>query len=1711
MPEQLEILENLKKKRSALKGQLTRFQTYLNTIDQANIDFVQLETRLIKSEIWLEEFNNIQLEIESLDTETTQTGHYSERDKFEQNYYSIISKAKNILVKNTGTVSEISRSDEPNLNQNQFSTQNQIKLPQLDLPTFDGTLDKWLFYRDTFNSIIHSNTIINKIQKFHYLRLSLKGDAAEVISSLEVSTENYEIAWALLLERYENKTLLINNHVKALFNLTVITKENYTALRTMLDTISKHLRALEVLGQPVSHWDTLLIYLVASKLDPATRRDWESKNNTGDSPTFETLLQFLKQKCRLLETLNLNTSESQHQFQYRQKIKTHLSTDTYSCFLCKNNHLLYSCKQFLDLTARDRLSEVKRLGLCVNCLRKNHATKDCKASTCRTCNKRHHTLLHFLSDNTSTKADPENKVIQSENHSISNHSSSNNRSYTLLSTAIIQTFDKFGKLHDCRALLDSGSMSSFITEQFCDKLQLAKKNASFTISGIDQKQTTVNKSINIKIQSKFNRFQTPVTCLILPKITEKLPCFSFDKTSLDIPTNIALADQHFDKPAQIDILLGADVFWNLLKVGQIKLGRNKPTLQKTHFGWVVTGQILPPVYSNLNNKRCNFVTNEVLSKQIEKFWELEQVDNTKTLSPEEVTCEAHFIDNFKREQNGRFVVSIPFKESPELLGTSKEQAQRRFYNLERKLQQNPTFKQEYSDFLEEYESLNHMTKIDEDSSSDGYYMPHHGVIREDKITTKLRVVFDASAPTSTGISLNQLQMNGPVLQDDLFSILLRFRKHSYVVSADISKMYRQVMVTPEHRKYQKILWRSEPTNQLSTYALNTVTYGTTAASYLAIRCLNQLASESNYPIISDIIKSDFYVDDLLSGADNKQEASWLCQEISAVLMKGCFELRKWRSNDTSVIQSVCKDETYSSLMDFGSNIAVKTLGLVWSSESDVLKFNIKPNLENSKITKRIILSETAQIFDPLGLLSICTVSAKIIIQRLWQLHISWDESVPSDIHTAWLSFRGQLKYLNEINIPRHIICQNTHNIQLHCFSDSSTVSFGACCYIRSTDTSGNIQVNLLCSKSRVAPLKTTTIPRLELSAALLLAQLSEKVRSSMKINFSAVFHWTDSTIVLSWIRSTSNVWKIFISNRVSQIQALTETESWNYVNTKHNPADLITRGLEPKYLKSSALWWKGPEWLSKPEIEWPKPNFKLFENETFPREISSELKKSQIHTYLAIQSLDLVNKYSSFVKLQRVTAYILRFKVNCQTRKQDRLIGPLTPQELESATLALIYLVQHESFAEEIKGLERSGSVSKKSKILALNPFYDKEIIRVGGRLKHSQFEFSKKHPALLPPNHHLSVLLAENEHKRLLHAGPQTVLASLREKFWIVSGRNLIKKITRRCTRCLRFNPSDIKYIMSDLPKERITPARAFINSGVDYCGPFTIRDRLTRNYKPIKAYICLFVCLATKAIHLELVSDLSTNAFLAAFRRFTARRGKCVNLYSDNATNFTGADSVLRKFVDQHKHSFQTELSMEGIHWHFIPPRAPHFGGLWEAGVKSCKHHIKRVLGNAILSFEEFATVLAQIEACLNSRPLHPLSTDPNDPNALTPSHFLIGENITAVPDSNYLEVNENRLSRFQRLQKLLQHFWQRWSQEYLAELQTRTKWKQRHNELLQPGILVLIKEENAPPLKWLLGRIIEVHKGEDGVVRVVTLKTAHGLFKRPASKLCVIPNNP
>lgn len=1335
----------------------------------------------------------------------------------------------------------------------------------------------------------------------------------------------------------------------------------------------------------------------------------------------------------------------------------------------------------------------------------------CKSNrSCSVCQSKHHTLLHVvakkLSDrevpsNTSTPSTSAANVAQNTLAAVQNvelNTVNKRPSAILLATAVVTILDSKGNPTKCRALLDNGSECNFITEDLCQKLKLKKYKSNQPLAGIGRAQVQSSHYTQCTFFSCQSSFKATLDFLVLPKLTQNLPSQNVDISELKIPEGIELADPNFDISNRIDLIVGSEIFFSLLSIGQINLGPSLPILTKTKLGWIISGPI-PPHHNKTKTIECARQSFHVCSvdSQLKKFWEIESVPGKIIHSIEEQKVESIFKSTTVRLADGSYQTDLPFNESILRLGSNKHIATKRFLNLERQLAKSPKMQEEYSNFIKEYVDLGHMTKTDGPSVQE-YFLPHHCLIKQNALTTKLRVVFDGSCKTDTGISLNDTLMVGPTVQQDLFSIIMRFRTHKIAVHADIQKMYRMIQVNPSHRQFQKILWRNSPSDPLETYLLNTVTYGTASASFSAIRTLNQLTLDEEQffsPEIIATVRKDFYVDDLLSGGDDIEQVANLVQEVTKLLSRGSFKLHKWYSNDPNIFSDTATD----TVVDIDVDDTIKTLGLLWQPNSDEFIFSVHPP-SSEKLTKRIVLSEIGKIFDPLGLINPITLRAKLIMQELWKANLSWDESLPQNLHSSWQEYRRDVSKISSLHVNRKLSSlENPIKYELHGFCDSSELAYGCCFYVVSEDEKGNRSSNLLCGKSRVAPIRKVSLPRLELCGAVLLSELYVKIKESLhNVHFESVHFWSDSQIVLSWIASPSSKFKTFVANRIGEIHSITDPQSWKHVGTLENPADVNTRGIPAKYFLHCSLWFHGPSWLLCDKSKWPCNNATI--NTSLLPEVKANTT-TKVAYPTTVNEFDLIKRYSNFNKLLRVTAYCLRFIRNCRAKSPEaKTSGSLNLAELKNSTQVLVKIVQNQHFSNEIKTLSNRKPVHPKSKILNLNPFLDNDdIIRVGGRVGNSEMSYASKFPIFLPCDY-FSCLLLSHFHTQNLHCGIQALIANVRLEYWPLNVKNMARTTVHKCITCYRAKPKLATQLMGNLPKDRVQPSRPFSVSGVDYLGPITVKSGYTRKSPAMKAYVAVFVCFSTKAVHLEVVSDLTARAFIAAFHRFISRRGKPSRIYSDNATNFVGASNEIKRQVAE-------DATNNGIEWKFIPPNSPHFGGLWEAGVKSVKHYLKRVASQALLNFEEMATLICRVEKILNSRPITSLTEDPNDFSFLTPGHFLIGDSLSAPPERDVTDIQINRLNRWQRVQHLAQNFWSRWSKEYLNQLRQRNKWKSPENSL-SVGSLVLIKEDNSPSMTWPIGRVISVNVGKDGHVRVATVKTQSGIFKRCIQKLCPLP---
>ncbi|GFX35063.1 integrase catalytic domain-containing protein [Trichonephila clavipes] len=802
------------------------------------------------------------------------------------------------------------------------------------------------------------------------------------------------------------------------------------------------------------------------------------------------------------------------------------------------------------------------------------------------------------------------------------------------------------------------------------------------------------------------------------------------------------------------------------------------------------------------------------------------------------------------------------------------------------------------------------------------------------------------------------------------------------------------------------------------------------------------------------------MDDLLSGADTPNNAISICKDIAHVLSTRGFHLRKWNSNSTEYLAQFSEHSSHDARVEFSkdSNESSKVLGLFWNSSNDT--FGFQPSLElTPPLTKRRILSESSKIFDPLGLLSPCTVFMKIFYQKLWLTKTDWDSPIPQQLTEDWLRFQKAFNAINYLTVPRWVILTADNIVELHGFADASSLAYAAAIYCRQKHN-GKIKVQLLVSKTKVAPVKQVSIPRLELCGAHLLSKLFKLVLRTLKYYTFDVFAWTDSKIVLSWLSGHPRQWKTFVANRTSEIIEVLPTKHWRHVPSKENPADIASRSIDPKCLPDCTLWWQGPPWLRLETSSWPKAESSCDEASDEIVSQGSSISSSHINT------------------------------------------TSLTFSETKTAEETIIRWVQGFYFQEEIRSIKKQISLPPKSPLRSLHPFIDEHgLVRVGRRLQNSQLPFNSKHPIILPSQHSISELLIKEQHIAHLHAGPTLLAHVLRQSHWIVGSRKLINKCIRKCLKCNKFKTSTTTpQLMGNLPKHRATLERPFFSCGIDYAGPVLIKCNKGRGTKSTKGYIALFVCLATKAVPIEAVGDLTTDSFIAALRRFSACRGAPRHIYSDNGTNFVGArrklDEIRKLWLSlPTNEAISYYLSKSSIDWHFIPPSSPHFGGIWESGIRSVKFHLKRVLGETILTFEELTTLLTQIEGLLNSRPLSYVNdSDIECISTLTPSHFLTGDVLLSVPEE--LPSTSNHRDRWELLQNIKRGFWKKWGSEFISSLQPRKKWQDAQPNLKEDDI-VLIKEEG-PPGTWPMARVLQVHPGNDGLVRVATVKTQDSVFK-------------
>ncbi|XP_028417205.1 uncharacterized protein LOC114541488 [Dendronephthya gigantea] len=974
------------------------------------------------------------------------------------------------------------------------------------------------------------------------------------------------------------------------------------------------------------------------------------------------------------------------------------------CGFCSKPHDTEKCKVALDRSPEERWSMLKSnptIPTCYNCLKPgnvSHNSRTCKRPKCSVdgCGKRHHNLLHEDKETTDKKKDEEVETI-------TGFVSLKTGQQSLLPTALARLIHEGNELV-VRILFDSGSEETFVRSSVVDSLGLKRNNGTTSMKinmlGGESQEKKVHR-VSFKLAPLHTTGETEST--YVEAWTVKNVCVPLSEVKFDLKqcphlTNLNLAEKFPRLQATVDVLIGIDQYHKLVGDTTKRGTLGTPIATSSVFGWIVGGPV--PGSKRKNNKTTSMLSVtqvDSVDEVLKRFWSLDALGIVDEIKDSLVTSEEKYaMDQFESNlqyDGKRYTVGLPWMRNPPPLVNNYHQAFQRLISVEKSLKRNPKKAESYRNAMNQYLTDGHARETDQEDEKNekARYLPHHAVFREDKASTKCRIVFDASSKTSDGVSLNSCLLKGPKLQPDLVHVLIRFRSHRIAMMADIKKMFLQICLLKKEQNSHRFLWRDltmdDPPKE---YCMTRVTFGNTSSPFVSIATVQKHAKDNHdtFPTASEEIQDNMYVDDLLSGSDDDEAAIKLQSECSKLMEKGGFVLTKWASNSATVMENIPeKDRATSTVIsskqsehDEKMSDLLKALGVAWNTRKDIFLFEAGEKLVSleDSMTKRSLMSLYARLFDPMGLIAPFLMRPKVLFQELWLRGKQWDEKLDDDIAKEWTTWKEQLCELETLEIPRCVLPpeRDINKIELHGFGDASEKAYGAAIYLCAEDKVGKRISNLIMAKSRVAPTRRITLPRLELLAAYLTAKLTSYVIEALKTPVQEVYAWSDSQIVLNWIRQPCSKWKVFVANRVQEIQQKVDPSKWHHCPGDQNPADLLTRGISANQLANSTIWWNGPPWLLQSVDRWPKRV--SFEN--LIKECLIEARKqSTVACHFGAKAPcypDMADKYESWQRLLRITGWILKWSHSHGIRKT----GQLSAQEIKNAELCWLKIIQKNVF-----------------------------------------------------------------------------------------------------------------------------------------------------------------------------------------------------------------------------------------------------------------------------------------------------------------------------------------------------------------------------------------------------------------------------------------------
>ena len=1560
-----------------------------------------------------------------------------------------------------------------------------IQLPAAQLQTLDGDPLKYYLFMRLFEANVERSTVDSGSRLTRLIQYCT-GKAKNVISGCLAMDpkQGYAQAKALLKSRFGNDYTISEAWIDKVMLGPCLKATDREGLQNMSDDLANcqyTLNAMNCMAE-VNNQKTLvkIITRLPSYLQHRWRRDVAvMRRQKAVNPKFEDIVKFVTEAAQeandptygnvtveppvklKADGNKLNRGHTQNRVVMSAVTQSeNLSQNANQCLLCSQQHSLFGCQAFKDASVDEQLAVVKQNHLCFNCLKGGHRANACNLN--RVCTvpgygRKHTKFLHRVSSSPATNLLPNASEDQSGQASRSGYvemseatgcsvTGAGKRCIALpIVPVLVRNRGTYSEV--CTyALLDSGSTNSFCSYELVRQLGSKGEEVSLSLTTLekaDSRVKTTAVSIEVSDLHGGDRLTLPMVY-----VRETLPVSVQNKADRDdVKQWSHLRGINIPRvsASEVTLLIGQDTPEALmpLEIRKGEIGTNAPYATRTMLGWTLNGPIR---HQQQKHAVSSFIqSNENLEGQLEKFWKLDSV-------PQHVQVEMSVNDrkalslwekSITHADDGHYEVSIPFREYPPPLEDNIDVAKQRLARLKTRLVNDEALHAMYTDSMQDLLSRGYAEEVpaEEASPSVVWYLPHHAVLNPNK-PGKLRVVFDCSAK-HCGKSLNDVVLQGPDLTSKLIGVLLSFRQEQIALMADVEAMFHQVRTSECDRDVLRFLWWRDGKldEQPTVYRMKVHLFGGVWSPSCCSFVLRRTAEDFRDKYgdeVAETVLSNFYVDDCLKSVDTVERAVHIAHQLIELLNNGGFRLTKWISSSREVMSGIPEEDQLQKVRSLDLQCEAlpveRALGVNWDVENDEFSFALKA--VNKPLTRRGILSVVSSVYDPLGFLNPFVLLAKRIMQDLCRRKVSWDVSLTASDELLWRQWLADLRILNQLKHSRCFKPPDFGEVvtaELHHFSDASSYGYGAVSYIRQVNREGRVHCAFVISNSRVAPMRETTIPRLELCAAVLSVKLDCMLRHELDIQLSDSMFWTDSTVVLRYIRNEDKRFHTFVANRVATIHESSLPKQWQYVNTDLNPADDVSRGLRAEEMMNSTRWSGGPQFLWQDEKFWPQ-NPLLADDVT---DCDPEVKRSPVVHMTQVNNdgvFDLLfRRRSSWYDLKRDIAHLLRIRQYLCSKTRGRLLPDmaksLTVAELKNSEREIIKLVQKQVFPQEMKALgdcaneSKTITVSKSSNLYRLEPTTAGDgVLRVGGRLQ--------SHPIILPNNHDVTNLIIAHFHNVSGHCGKEYVLAQIRHEYWIIRARTAVRRVLSRCPRCKLRNVKPAVQQMASLPSTRTTPGEPpFSYVGVDLFGPFFVK----RGRVQVKRYGCLFTCLKIRAVHIEVVHSLDADSFINALQRFIARRGQVKMLISDNGTNFVGASKELQVAIEKwNTNRIDNFLRQNSIQWKFNPPSASHMGGVWERQIRSVRRILNVLMKEQVVDDESLSTLFCTVESIINNRPLTTVSDDHRDPEPLTPNHLLLMRRSPELPPGEFVKQDCYSRRRWRQVQYLADVFWRRWVRE-------------------------------------------------------------------------------